>query len=118
MQICQPGFPVISFSFVIPTQHCEYRIFTVFLGMWSMDHWCATRNQEVVYETTAQFPKTKSLSHASMFHVSKQIKGGGIELTNEQSNLYEFFVGLQMKSIVLRHTTQPGDIFVMILNSG
>lgn len=50
--------------------------------------------------------------------VSKQSKGGGIKLTNEQSNLSEFFVGLQMKSIVVRHTTQPGDIFVMTLNSG
>lgn len=46
--------------------------------------------------------------------MSKQSEGGGIKLTNEQSNLSEFFVGFQTKSIVVRHTRQPGDIFVMI----
>lgn len=50
--------------------------------------------------------------------VSKQSEGGGIILKNEQSRLPEFFVGLQMKSLVVKHTTKPGDIFVMILNSG
>lgn len=56
MQICKAGLPAIFFSFVI-THTALYRILTVFLSLWSTDHFWATRHQEVVDETTANFPR-------------------------------------------------------------